>query len=117
MKNLVLIFAFLLISASGFSQVFRLSTSTQGQNMETYTVSVPNGGYVYNYGATATNSDVVVMSYHHGYFAMLPNYSNYEQELSGRGEELLGGQTQDTFILIVDNHGGSGTAYISVMLY
>lgn len=75
MKNLLLILAFVLISLTGFSQTFTLSSSTPGQTIKTYTISTPNGnGYGYIYNLSASNSSAVIVAPPVGTMASLSSY-------------------------------------------
>jgi hypothetical protein len=87
MKNLFLILAFALISLTGFSQTFTLSSSTPGQKFEMYTISTPQGnGYGYIYNLSASYSNVTVVAPPIGTLASLNNPAGSMLNSYGSGE-------------------------------
>jgi hypothetical protein len=87
MKNLLLIFVFVLISLTGFSQTFTLSSSTVGQTQQTYTISTPTGkGFGYIYNLSATHSYVAVIVPTIGALAVLNNTAGNLLQSYGYGE-------------------------------
>lgn len=125
MKNLLLILSFLLISLTGYSQTYSVSSNTAGTTHNTYTVSIPQGnGYNYSYSITATNSTVYIISQYRGTLGMLSNPTANQQQTAGAGNVSGGSggsgkQYQDVIHLVASNGTGFsyGYAQISVNPY
>ena len=122
MKNLLFILAFVLISSTGFSQTFTLSSSTPGTTQQWYTISTPQGnGYGYSYNISSIKSGVWIIAPPIGTLAVIDNHTSALEQSSGSGQVInLYGTSTMQILLIIGNdpyYGGYGYAQIYVYPY
>ena len=126
MKNLLLVFAFVLICSTGFSQTFSYSSSTIGSyNMKQCNVTVIHGGYNYSYEiySCGHNTTVIGGSYVN---QNLSYYLCYVGSKSGSGNTGSANPyfTSDTIHFVIVNYlgepglaDGSGSASVTISCY